>query len=699
MTTYNVETLPIAVVLAPGQKISLSTLLTQEFGAAAAHITNLSVAYFGKAALTGYSPHLRYWTSVVGTPDSQNAADVMTTWTKDDVAIGATPFQQNPVDWYPIVPPTDTNVDAVTSATMGDYSLVGGTDIAPFAFITIPAAYDAQGVATVYDQYSITIEQPGVFSGPAVPGKPKPSDVVAAAEAYAAYYTDVPNSNDCCFIAQDIAAAAGAALDDPTQAEIPADNISQGFWRVAYRGSDPNPVQDWSSLVQPGDIVRLAWSTGGDHTFIVLGKAATPNADGTYTLTVYDNIDYNANGNEIIGIHQDVFDDDLTYDAVSNRDDITIYRLAADDMYLITGANTSQSLYGNPYDDQMVGGAGDDTFYSGSGLKNDIEGGSGINIFVATQFTAAETTFTSNGGGGFTLKASGVDDTLTGITYVDLDDAAVLLHGGGSQKIAGHGHSEILFASPYGALSSWETTGAAVASGGGALGSPGAAWSLVGTSAATQENAQDLFFVNAADDKIAFRQIFGGTLVASHTLGAPGGTWKVVGVGDFNGDHDDDLLFRDNSGNLSVWDIIAGAVAGGGKIGNPGAGWTFVGTGDFNGDGVTDLLFENAAGTFATWTISRLEDHRRRDAGNDGLDLQGNRRFQRRRRQRHPVRERRHRRLRRLDDQGRLHRERRHPGRSRPQLRVQGRRGLQRRRQQRRRVRKRPHRPILDLVD
>ena len=55
-------------------------------------------------------------------------------------------------------------------------------------------------------------------------------------------------------------------------------------------------IDDWQTLVQAGDIVRMGWSGGGDHTTTVLSK----NPDGS--ITVFDNADFLGN-KEIINIH------------------------------------------------------------------------------------------------------------------------------------------------------------------------------------------------------------------------------------------------------------------------------------------------------------------------------------------------------------------------------------------------------------
>src|SRR5262249_10212921 len=160
--------------------------------------------------------------------------------------IGATPFNQEPFTTVPkIEVETATNVVHVTRSNINEFSLQVGNNIAPYAFITVPVAYDAAGNPIEFVQYSIPTVAPALYSTTGIQGAPVPADVVAAAYRYAATYVDPHNENDCGFIAQDVAAAAGASMVDTSYAGDPRLNTSGGFWRVVYRGTDPNPHQHW----------------------------------------------------------------------------------------------------------------------------------------------------------------------------------------------------------------------------------------------------------------------------------------------------------------------------------------------------------------------------------------------------------------------------------------------------------------------
>jgi hypothetical protein len=80
--------------------------------------------------------------------------------------------------------------------------------------------------------------------------------------------------------------------------------------------------------------------------------------------------------------------------------------------------------------------------------------------------------------------------------------------------------------------------------------------------------------------------------------------WKVASVGDFNDDGRSDILWRQDTGQLTVW---LGA-ANGTFIDNSAnastfvsTDWNVVGTGDFNGDGYEDILWRQTGGQLTDW--------------------------------------------------------------------------------------------------
>jgi hypothetical protein len=219
------------------------------------------VSYFGWQTLQHWDPQLSYWTATTQTYGTISAGTT-TQWLQNEKDIGPAEFNQTPDGnhWPVQIPVPDdptTGVVHVTASNINQFSLQIGNNIAPFAFISVPVAFDRFNNPTEFVQYTVRTADPSLYSPTSAP---TPSDVVAAAKAYANTYQNVDNLADCSFIAQDVAAAAGATLNDSTGSTDPSANVSAGFWRVVYRGSDPNPVSNWSMKVEAGDIVRVGRS-------------------------------------------------------------------------------------------------------------------------------------------------------------------------------------------------------------------------------------------------------------------------------------------------------------------------------------------------------------------------------------------------------------------------------------------------------
>jgi hypothetical protein len=188
------------------------------------------------------------------------------------------------------------------------------------------------------------------------PGNPTPPDIVASAHSLEHTFPDVPNTNLCNSIADNVAAAAGVAMPLPNTYPDPTDNVSGGFWRMAYTGARPNPVKNWFRLLMPGDIVRMQHLWGEGHTTTALSRQ---HPDGT--VTVYANSD-----RPLIGIHRS------TTEKGTNPASITIYRLDPKQQYLILGTSLGEVIQGSAYNNLIKPGGGADVVIAGPN-NNEIQ--------------------------------------------------------------------------------------------------------------------------------------------------------------------------------------------------------------------------------------------------------------------------------------------------------------------------------------
>ena len=59
-------------------------------------------------------------------------------------------------------------------------------------------------------------------------------------------------------------------------------------------------------------------------------------------------------------------------------------------------------------------------------------------------------------------------------------------------------------------------------------------------------------------------------------------SFSIIGQHDFNGLSDADILWRDTSGNISLWFMTGTAVSSATALGNVPTNWAVYGTGDLN---------------------------------------------------------------------------------------------------------------------
>jgi hypothetical protein len=400
MTTWVTESLPLPVIGTVGSMVSLQSILADEFGADFSVSTGYWLTYEGASFLQEYD--LSYWNP---------ATPLVTSWYVNGQNIG----------------PDFVNQTHVPLSQVDAADLLIGNDIGPYIYLTFPVSIPPTTYA-VNVQYQFAVVPPNLVSPTIASGIVNPADIVASAERYAAEYSGTPNPNDCSNICYDLASAAGAALPIPFGLDDPTQNVDGGFWRIVYRGSDPNPVANWQTLVQAGDMVRMVWANGGHHMTTVL--SVNPNG----SITVFDN---SASATGMIGIHT------VNYDTKTVPSSITIYRLTPDHLYLIDGVQ-GETLIGSPFNNEFNAVDGD---VVNCGPKNDVvnlgsgtiavNGGAANDTVVFSSLSSVNANITDSTGSALriindtifdhpgrpvTISWSGGVDTLSAVSTVQFVD-------------------------------------------------------------------------------------------------------------------------------------------------------------------------------------------------------------------------------------------------------------------------------------
>jgi hypothetical protein len=329
-TTKLEQSMPVPLIAPTGSKVSLQTIFSQSFGTSTP----------GFHSITLLPPGHRK-----GKPDDHNY------WGK-----------------FPVFPEWFVNGTHITQEKFPEGYRVRVRDAHNVELrvgdnIDSPAQFNAQvtelfpGPGSEIVTYNVWTVDPMVAKGVgSIPGKPTPADIVASAHSLEKTFPDVPNTNECNWIADNVAAAAGASQPLPNAYPDPTDNVSGGFWRMAYTGARPNPVKNWFRLVMPGDIIRMQHLWGEGHTTTALSNQLP---DGT--VTVYSN-----GGGKFISIHSS------TAEQGTNPASITIYRLDPKQQYLILGTNLGEVIQGSVYNNLIKPGGGSDVVIAGPN-NNEIQ--------------------------------------------------------------------------------------------------------------------------------------------------------------------------------------------------------------------------------------------------------------------------------------------------------------------------------------
>jgi hypothetical protein len=371
MTVYqpNMDAAPVAVSGQVGTTMSLYDFLKQSYGD---NVNQLQSVYINVNAVSG-----AYWN---GTSSGTATA------VKDahGVAIGS----------------GGENIDF---SDFKNVQITIGNNINSNVFVTVPES--SGNGPFVGHTLGVSVLPTNLESNHAADHVPTAADVVAAAKMFATTGVEggVFNHNDCHGIASAIAASAGATLDpDSYNTTDVASNPNEqsGFWRIAATGS--SVPGNWTSTLQPGDIVRYEHA-GGPHTFTVV---SAPDANGNFQVVDNSN-------------------DHITQHSVNPATDInalpgtiTIYRLTTDGQYLIDQSShtTNDNILGDGFNDLIKVGSGNDTVNGGVGTDTVVFAGKMSDYSVAHN---------PDGTVSVTMNANHVTDKLTSVEKIQFSDQTI----------------------------------------------------------------------------------------------------------------------------------------------------------------------------------------------------------------------------------------------------------------------------------
>jgi hypothetical protein len=204
------------------------------------------------------------------------------------------------------------------------------------------------------------------------------------------------------------------------------------------------------------------------------------------------------------------------------------------------------------------------------------------------------------------------DDTCGQSSYIAIDDPTGMTITVGGKPTATHdfngdGKSDILWRNTNGDTEIWLMT---VSGSGGAqilssmdYGIVPTSWTSVGQRDFNGDGMGDLLWRDTSGDTSIW--FMNGTTVASSvSVGNIPTNWSVVATGDFNGDGIGDILWTDGSGNYAVWLMNGATVSSPAALGNVPTSWSVIGAGDFNGDGKTDILWRDNLGNTSIWFMN-----------------------------------------------------------------------------------------------
>jgi Ca2+-binding RTX toxin-like protein len=255
------------------------------------------------------------------------------------------------------------------------------------------------------------------------------------------------------------------------------------------------------------------------------------------------------------------------------------------------------NVTGTSQNDTINTGAGNDTINGGGGADK-LFGGAGNDTYIISR---------TLGGGTVITDFSGTNDTLSLIGGASLSTTQVTRSD--TTLIVDLNQDGIFNLTTDLSISGYfaNNTGSAAGTGfienlAGLSGSK-----VLNTSTPSDFNndgKSDILWRNENGD-VALWQMNGSTLTTGSVFANVSTAWKIASAGDFNGDGKSDILWRNNDGQVALWQMNGATPTTQSVIGTVPTNWQISGTGDFNSDGKADILWRNTTdGSVAIWQMN-----------------------------------------------------------------------------------------------
>jgi hypothetical protein len=201
--------------------------------------------------------------------------------------------------------------------------------------------------------------------------------------------------------------------------------------------------------------------------------------------------------------------------------------------------------------------------------------------------------------------SDGPTEHLAGQGLGFVDSAWQIQQTGGDFN--GDGRADVLFRNSSGEVYVWNSqmTGDTVSFQGQTLGFTPNEWQIQGVGDFNGDGRSDILWRNVGGEVYVSRsQATGPVALTGQSLGLVGNDWQIQGVGDFNGDGRADVLWRNNSGEMYVWNSQTGGSQvsfQGQSLGMVSLDWNVAAIGDYNADGRSDVMWRNDNGDVYVW--------------------------------------------------------------------------------------------------